>query len=298
LNETRSRPPLRARIGTSAALTTPFDADGSVDWPGLAAHAAGLLGQGLEVVTAFGTTGEGASVPGPVRAELHERMAALGVPSSRLVECIYATAAEDAGAAMARSLAAGAAGILLPPPFYFKGVGEDGVFRWFAAAIEAAGAGCRDVLLYSLPQLTGVPVGAALTARLREAYPDVIAGVKDSGGDWQHTAALVREHSDLAILVGNEGHLAGAVRLGASGAISGVANFAPGLVRRLVAGEDDPRIDALLALLLAYPVVPAIKAVLAARTGDAGWSRVRPPLEPLEPAVATALAAEVAGLLA
>jgi 4-hydroxy-tetrahydrodipicolinate synthase len=298
VSEAPPRAPLRARIGTSAALATPFGPDGAVDWPAFAAHASALLARGLEVVTVFGTTGEGASVPREVRTGLCERMSALGVPATRLVECVYATAAEDAGAAMRRSLAAGVAGILLPPPFYFKGVSEDGVFRWFAAAIEAAGPDCRDVLLYSIPQLTGVAIGAGLTGRLREAYPGAIAGVKDSGGDWAHTAALVRAHSDLAILVGNEDQLAQAVRLGASGAISGVANFAPELVQRLVTGADDARIGPLLARLLAHPLVPAIKAVLAAQTGRAGWIRVRPPLEPLAPAAGAALAAEVAPLAA
>ena len=130
---------------------------------------------------------------------------------------------------MRRSLAAGCAGIVLTPPFYFKGVDDEGVYRWFSEAIEAAGAGARDVILYHLPQVTGVSIAEALTGRLRRAFPEVIAGVKDSGGNWEHTASLLGEHRDLAILVGHEGHLARAVRQGASGAISGIANVAPRL---------------------------------------------------------------------
>src|SRR5690606_514242 len=112
------------------------------------------------------------------------------------------------------------------------------------------------VILYNIPQLTGVKVGAELTGRLRKAFPEVVAGVKDSGGDWQHTSALLAEHRDLAILVGHEGHLAQAVRSGATGAISGLANVAPGLVAKLVRGEEDPRVEPTIGRILALQVVP------------------------------------------
>ena len=88
----------------------------------------------------------------------------------------------------------------------------------------------------TFPALTGVTIGPALVGRLRRAFPEAVAGVKDSSGDWKQTTALIAEHRDLAILVGHEGHLAQAVQSGASGAISGVANIAPRLVAGLVAG--------------------------------------------------------------
>jgi 4-hydroxy-tetrahydrodipicolinate synthase len=198
---------------------------------------------------------------------------------------------------MRRSLAAGCAGILLTPPFYIKEVSDDGVFAWFAEVFETVGGGARDVILYNIPALTGVTIGPALTSRLREAFPEVIAGVKDSSGDWEQTAALVRAHPDLAILAGHEGYLAAAVRLGASGSISGISNVGPGLVGRLVAGTDDPFIDEVLGLVRSLPVVPAIRAILAAKTGDDAWRRPRAPLLPItrpdELAACAALAARL-----
>jgi 4-hydroxy-tetrahydrodipicolinate synthase len=252
----------------------------------------------MNVVTAFGTTGEGVSIPLSERAELYDRTGAAGIAASQLVECVYGPAAEDAGRHMRRSLAAGCAGILLTPPFYIKNVSDDGVFAWFAQVFETAGAGARDVILYNIPALTGVTIGAALTTRLREAFPNVIAGVKDSSGNWEHTSALLAAHRDLAILVGHEGHLAAAVRDGAAGAISGISNIAPRLVAGLVRGEDDSRIDDVLRQVLALPVVPAIKAVLAAQTGDAAWRRVRAPLTPIASAADLAACARLAETIA
>lgn len=288
--------PMREKIGVSAALATPFDEGGGIDWRRFTAHAGRLLGQGMKVVTAFGTTGEGVSLAMAARAPLYERMAQAGIAAGQLVECVYGPPSREAGAHMRRALEAGAAGILFAPPFYFKQPSEEGIYRWFSEALEAAGPACRDIILYNIPQLTGVTVGPALVTRLRTAFPGVIAGVKDSSGDWDQTTALLREHRDLAILVGHEGHLARAARQGASGAISGVANFAPALVAKLVQGEDDARIDAILGLLLKLPVVPAVKGVLAAQTGDETWLRVRAPLEALSAAGDLATCTRIAEL--
>jgi 4-hydroxy-tetrahydrodipicolinate synthase len=290
--------PMRRLIGMSAPLVTPFTESGGVDWPRFTAHARSRLGNGMNVVTAFGTTGEGVSIPVEERLGLYDRIGGAGLAPSQFVECVYGPASADAGRHMRRSLEAGCAGILLTPPFYIKNVSDDGVFAWFAEVFEAVGGGARDVILYNIPALTGVIIGASLTTRLREAFPGVIAGVKDSSGNWEHTSALLAAHRDLAILVGHEGHLAAAVRSGASGAISGISNIGPQLVAKLVRGEDDPRIDDVLRQVLALPVVPAIKAVLAAQTGDDAWRRVRAPLLPISASLELAACRRLAETLA
>jgi 4-hydroxy-tetrahydrodipicolinate synthase len=275
--------PLRDRIGESVALATPFDAVGGIDWARFSAHADRLLAQGMEVVTAFGTTGEGASIDPQVRARLFEEMGVRGIAPARVATCVYGNSPEESGRDMARALEAGAAAILLEPPFYYTDVSNDGVYRWFSESFESAGSACRDVILYNIPQLTGVTIGPELVSKLREAFPQVVAGVKDSGGDWDHTASLIAEHKDLAILVGHEGHLARAVRLGASGTICGIGNFAPELIQKLARGEDDPRIDVIIGYILANPVVPALKALLAAQLGEPEWARVKSPLVEFQP---------------
>lgn len=297
MTEQRGGHPLRRKVGLSAAMTTAFTSTGEIDWGRYAAHAKHLLGRGMQVVTAFGTTGEGISVPVATRAALYERMDAAGIHAGQLVECVYGLSATDTGAHARRSLEAGCAAVLLTPPFYFKEPTDEGIYSWFSRTLEATGPAARDIILYNIPQLTGVTIGLETLARLRRAFGMAIGGVKDSGGSWSYTEPLVRAHADLAILVGNEGHLAQAVRLGASGAISGLANFAPELVGGLVSGADDPRIGGLLRAVLARPVVPAIKAYMGAKL-DPVWREVLPPLEPLDAPATAALVAEIDSTLA
>jgi 4-hydroxy-tetrahydrodipicolinate synthase len=287
---------LRSVVGLSAALATPFTAAGEVDWPRFAAHARNLLGRGMKVVTAFGTTGEGISIPVAVRAGLYERMERENVAPGALVECVYGLAVADTAGYARRALEAGCAAVLLTPPFYFTDVGREGLYRWLADTVEKMGGAARDVILYNIPQLTGVRIELDVLEKLRRAFGAVIGGVKDSGGDWSYTEPLVRANPDLAVLVGNEAHLAQAVRLGASGAISGIANFAPELVGELVAGRDEPRIGPILEAVRARPIVPAIKAFMA-DTGEEAWRRVCPPLEPLLPARSASLTAEITAAL-
>jgi 4-hydroxy-tetrahydrodipicolinate synthase len=144
------------------------------------------------------------------------------------------------------------------------------------------GASARDVLLYHIPSMTQAGLSVALVGRLRQAFPEVIAGVKDSSGDWANTEALLQQHSDLAILVGDERQLARAVRAGAQGTICGLANICPDTVLPLAEkGQDDPRIKRLVDVLENFPVIPAVKAIIAHRTGEQSWLNSRAPLLPI-----------------
>jgi len=124
-----------------------------------------------------------------------------------------------------------------------------------------------------------VPLTVSLIARLRTAFPAVVAGVKDSSGDWPFTESLLQAHGDLIILIGDERHLAKGVRLGGQGAISGMANFLPGEVKLMAQeGRDDARVEGFVAELLKYPVTAAVKAMVARLSDDEMWLAVRPPL--------------------
>ncbi len=285
--------PLRRIIGLSAALATPFTPAGDVDWPFFAAHARNLLSRGMNVVTAFGTMGEGISIPLATRAALYERMAGNGVPPSALVECIYGLAASDAGQQARRAFASGCTGILLTPPSTTSQSARRGSIDGSPRRSQRAVPTPRTLSSTTSRRPHRVASPRAPSRRLWGG----IGGVEDSSGEWPYTEALVRAHPDLAILVGNEGHLAAAVRLGASGAISGLANFVPELVGRLVSGVDDARIEPLLRAVLARPVVPAIKAFMADSVDEA-WRRVASPLEPLAPARSAGPRAEIQSALA
>ena len=270
---------MATRFGLSVALATPFDVSGRIDIPSMVEHAKRCLSAGCNSVTLFGTTGEGASVGSTERKAVFEAMLAAGLSGNQIVAGVLVNAAEDAAEQARYALQKGARNILLAPPSYFKNVSEDGLFGWYSDVFNALGSEARGVLLYNIPSVTTIQLPLNLIGRLRAAFPTVVSGVKDSGGEWSYSEALLKAHSDMTILIGDERDLAKSVRMGGQGAISGVANFAPAELRVMaVDGKDDPRIEQLVVELLRHPVTPAVKVLVAHLTGDNRWIAVRSPL--------------------
>lgn len=288
--------PLRAnRFGLSVALATPFAEDRSIDLPRLVAHGRQSLADGCTSLTLFGTTGEGASLG------FNERNRALGAvvgagvdPGRQLVVGIAAASVEEAIAQGRAGLMLGCPSFLLAPPFYFKGVGDEGLFDWFAAVLNGLGPRASNVIVYHIPQVTSVGLSVDLVDRLKKAFPVQVKGVKDSSGDWANAEALLKHHGDLHILIGDERLLARAMTLGASGAITGMANVVPDLMLPLLDGIGEPRVDAMVEAVLAHPVTAAVKALVGHRRKDPmAWSRMRAPLRSLEQAECARLFAAV-----
>lgn len=266
-------------FGLSAALTTPFDSKGAIALDVLTAHARRCLENGCDSVTLFGTTGEGSSIGNRERATVLSAFSAAGIAANRIVTGVLVDSAQDAADQAAQALEAGARNVLLAPPSYFKNVGDEGLFRWFSEVFAQLGDKARDIIVYNIPSVTMVKLSVELVGRLRQAFPDIVTGVKDSGGDWAHTERLLKDHGDLIILIGDERHLAQGTRLGGQGAISGMANVMPQEIRAMaVDGKDDARVVDLVVEILKYPVTPAVKVLVARTTGDAVWLDVRPPL--------------------
>lgn len=264
----------------AAALPTPVDESGNIIISLLIEHANTMLQAGCDSIVPFGTTGEGASFPSVTRRHMVEAMGQGGVNPDRLIACVYGTSAQEAADEITFYNQIGCRGILLVPPFYFPYPSDQGLFDWHRKVIELAGNAMLPTLIYNIPALTQVKLSVPLVTRLREAFPDVIAGVKDSAGDWSDTASLLQTHSDLTILVGHEGQLADAVKRGASGCISGMMNVTPNLVSQLAIGESRSDIDQLLEWVLSGPVIPNIKALLADKTDEPRWRNTVSPLLP------------------
>lgn len=279
------------RFGLSCAIATPFGEDGAVDLPRFTAHAHQVLAGGCGSVTAFGTTGEGSSLGLSDRDQIFGALKAAGLDfRTQVIGGIMAASVSDAAAQARQILDVNGRALLLAPPFYFKGVSDDGLFAWFADLFTNLGASARDVFLYNIPSVTAVTLSVDLIGRLRRAFPTIIAGVKDSSGDWPYTQALLAAHKDLAILVGDERSLAAAVRLGAEGTICGVSNLMPQrLLPMVMEGTPDDGVSRLVDALLKLPVIPAVKSLLADQTGDKSWLRCRPPLTALTDAQAAHL---------
>jgi 4-hydroxy-tetrahydrodipicolinate synthase len=270
---------LSQRFGLSVALATPFERDGGISVDQAVAQAKRCLEAGCASITLFGTTGEGSSIGTKEREQVLSAFLDAGIAPSQIVVGVLVVSAEDAATQAAFALSKGVRNILLAPPSYFKNISDEGIFGWFSAVFAILGDLARDVLLYNIPSVTMVPLSLPLITRLRESFPDVVTGVKDSSGDWPFTETLLKAHSDLIILIGDERHLAKGVRLGGQGAISGMANFVPAEVKCMAEeGRDDARVEGFVDQLLKYPVTPAVKVMVARMSGDDRWLAVRPPL--------------------
>ena len=280
------------RIGLNCALSTPFSERGTIDIPRLVAHAQWVLANGCDGLTLFGTTGEGASIGVPGRYQMLAALAGAGIDlRSKVVAGVSAASAHEVIDQAKAGYDMNVRGLLLAPPFYFTGVSDEGLFRFFAGVFEKLGPAARDVLLYHIPGMTGVPLSIELTARLAKAFPGVILGIKDSAGDGDMTDRRLKELPGLQVLVGDERQLARAVRNGGAGSICGLANVAPDLLGALANdGKEDIRVNRMVDAILGYSFMPAIKALIADRLGDPAWRVMRAPLEALGEAEARTLA--------
>jgi len=290
-----SVPPVR---GLWCALLTPIGREGGVDHARLVAHARALLGQGVDGVAPFGTTGEGQSFSADERRAGLDALLEGGVAASRVVAATGCAALPETVALTRHAVAAGCTAALVLPPFFWKDVADDGLFAWYATLIEKVADPRLKLLLYHLPQVSAVPLSVDLVGRLAAAFPGTVVGVKDSEGNWAHTSALLARVPGLAVLIGHEPHLPRLMRAGGAGTICGVANLLPGLVRALLSPQvdagDEARIAAFIDIAFRQPLMAGFKSMLADQRSDPGWLAVRPPLVPLTDAQRAALRAALA----
>ena len=265
-------------FGVSAALTTPFNANGSVDFDRLNDHIKTVLSEGCDSVTFFGTTGEGASVASDTRLAALRSAIDAQIDPGKLILTLHGASADDVVAQAKSALQMKVQQFLLPPPSYFGDPADQGLFDWFSHILSQFHGTPAKFILYHIPQVIGVGLPIELIAQLKATYPVSVYGVKDSSGSFENTKKLL-QLSGLEILVGDERLLADAVKLGASGAISGIANvFSEQLNQMVTTGESDPAINQLVDNVLQFPVTPAIKALVAHKYQANQWRHTTPPL--------------------
>lgn len=286
-----------SKFGISVALLTPFTAEGDVDAARLGSHANAVLTGGASGITLFGTTGEGASLSAEERIEGVATLLKADIPAGKLTLGIYANSVAEAAGQIRAGLAAGVTTFLVPPPFYFPGTNDEGLFAWYAQLLAATDPGAQ-LILYHIPQVTAVPLSADLVGRIYAAFPGRIRAVKDSSGSWDTATAFLGLNS-VPVLVGDERLLHRTVPLGGAGSITGCANLHPGrLTRVFETGQEDAALSTEIGAIVACPVIPALKVLLARATGDSAWENLRAPLVPLsDDQRATLLAATSAELI-
>ncbi len=270
--------------GLWCATLTPLTDRGAIDHARFVAHVHWLFSQGVRGIAPFGTTGEGQSFSvDERRAGLDALLAAF--PGKRILPGTGCASLADTIALTRHATSAGCIASLVLPPFFWKGPSDDGLFAWYARLIEGVNDPRLRIFLYHLPQISSVPLPVDLVARLANAYPGTIAGIKDSQGSWDNTSALLARVPQLAVVIGHEPDLPRLVGAGGAGTICGVANAYPHLVQALLSAEASAETQARIAkfveILFMQPFLPAFKSIVADRTGDPGWRNVREPLLPL-----------------
>lgn len=287
--------------GIWPALLTPLTETLDIDLDAFARHAKSLLAAGCTGLTPFGTTGEGPSFSLAERRDAIDGLVARGVPAERILVSTSCAALPEVVALTRHALAVGAHGCLLLPPFFLKGVPEQGVIDAYRWVIDRVADARLRLYLYHIPQVSGVPLTHHVIATLKDLYPETIVGIKDSGCDRAASLALADAFiGRVMVYVGNEPDLPVLGARGSTGAVSGVANVMPRLVHRLVtnhagagAAHDQQRVRAFLDILGGYGLTAAFKGVMAFLDGNPAWLRVRPPLV----ALAAAEVARLAGQL-
>jgi 4-hydroxy-tetrahydrodipicolinate synthase len=287
--------------GVFSAALTPLTAELMPDHGAFAEHAKWLLAEGCDGIAMLGTTGEANSFSLAERKALLEATIAAGVAPHKLLPGTGVAAYTETVDLTKHALSCGVTDVVMLPPFYYKGVSDDGVFAAYSEILQRIGDSRLRVVLYHIPQMSAVPISHDVIARLIAAYPQTVVGIKDSSGDLANMEAMVEKFPGFSVLAGADPVLLPLRRKGGAGCITATSNLVARDLSFIFHHALDParagEVDAAQARVVAartkaskYPQMASLKAMTAHRTGHAGWMRLRPPLLPLTEAQAAELA--------
>jgi 4-hydroxy-tetrahydrodipicolinate synthase len=310
--------------GVLAPVVTPFKADLSPDSQRFIAHCKWLLSQNCGLAV-FGTNSEANSLSLEERAMLLDELAAAGVDPARMMPGTGCCSIMETVELTKQAVENGCAGVLMLPPFYYKDVSEEGLYRYFSEVVQRVGDARLKIYLYHIPPVAVVGVTTRLVERLLAAYPNAIAGMKDSSGDWNNTKTFLDAFAVRAgraaptagaahtfdVFVGSESFLLANMRNGGVGTISAIANVNPAAIYELYVActeqskfeNRESKLEQLQSKLdvvrqvfssRKFPsMIAALKQAIAIYADDPAWRTVRPPLVELTPEQAKTLAAEL-----
>ena len=275
--------------GVHCAAATPVTADGTPDLRLFSEHCRLLLEEGCHGIAMLGTTGEANSFGVRQRMALLEAAIDGGTPAGALLPGTSTPSVEDTVALSSHAVKAGAKGVVLLPPYYYKDVSVEGLFRFYARVIEGVGNDRMRVVLYHIPRVSQIPIPHELIARLMEAFPGIVCGMKDSHGDLDQMKMVCERFPDLGVLAGADPVMLPLLKIGGAGCITATSNLRSDALRVVWDGWDDPaksadvdaaqnRINEWRALTNRYVQLPTVKTMLARSRRDIGWLNLMPPL--------------------
>src|SRR5437868_6664979 len=298
--------------GVLAPVVTPFKDDLSPDTERFIAHCKWLLSQNCGLAV-FGTNSEANSLAVEERAMLLDELVGAGVDPSHMMPGTGCCSIMETVKLTAQAVDHGCAGVLMLPPFYYKDVSDEGLYRYFSEVVQRVGDARLKIYLYHIPPVAVVGITTGLVERLLAAYPNAIAGMKDSSGDWNNTRMFLDAfvtanpaRTGFDVFVGSESFLLANMRNGGVGTISATANVNPAAIHKLYTefkNSDADELQAKLNVVRAvfssrkFPsMIAALKQAIAIYGEDPAWARVRPPLVELTPEQASTLSEALRGI--
>ena len=288
--------------GVLSPVITPFRKDYSPDAGRFVRHCRWLLKSGCAGLAVFGTNSEANSMSVAEKRALLEALVAGGVPAASLMPGTGHCAISDSIEMTRAAVELGCAGVLMLPPFYYKGVSDEGLYRNFAEVIERVGDERLQLYLYHIPPVSQVPITLGLIEKLLAKYPGIVAGAKDSSGDWSNTKAMLDAFArdGFDVFAGSEAFLLDNMRHGGKGCITATGNINPGPIAHVFRNWRSADADRLQAGISAtrkivqkQPMIPALKAAVAHFGHDPEWRTLRPPLTELTPSQEETLLSEL-----
>jgi len=287
--------------GVLSPVLTPFGPGLAADKERFIAHCKWLLSQNCGLAV-FGTTSEANSLAVRERSALLEELVETGIDTSRMMVGVGCCSIAETVDLTSQAVKHACAGVLMLPPFYYKGVSEEGLYRYFSEVVQRVGDTRLRIYLYHIPPVAVVGITPGLVERLLKSYPDAIAGMKDSSGDWNNTKVFLDAfaQSGFDVFVGSESFLLANMRNGGVGTISATANVNPAAIHKLYAewqtadaDEQQAKLNVIRDAFGKHPMTSALKQTIAIYTNDPPWARVRPPLVELGSGQSEMLAAEL-----
>ena len=286
--------------GVLAPVVTPFNQSLEVDKDRLLSHCRWLLASNVGLAV-FGTNSEANSLSTDEKVELLHFLVDSGIDPKRMMPGTGTCALPDSVRLTSEAVKLGCKGTLMLPPFYYKGVSDDGLYASYAEIIERVGNTDLQIYLYHIPPIAQIPLSVALIDRLVKNYPNSIAGIKDSSGDWEGTLAfLTGGWDDFRVFCGSESFLLANMRQGGAGCISATANVNPAAIHNLFkswqstdAENLQDQLNSVRQLIQNYPMIPALKSTIAICAKDDTWHTVRPPLTALSSELLSKLSSDL-----
>src|SRR5690606_18409184 len=277
------------------AAASPVLEDGTPDHLAFSQHCKALIEEGCHGVALLVSTGEANSFSIDQRMAILENLISTGVEADRLLPSTSQTNVAYSVKLVRHAVDAGVKACVVLPPLYYKGVSDEGLFRFYAELVEGVGSNDLRVILYHIPPIAQVGISLELTARLRDAFPGIFVGVKDSSGKLESMQAFTQAFENCSGLAGADPLMLRLLKAGDERCIASGSNLIGKHLRDVFDNFFDEsqaekvekaqgRINAWRDLSNAYVQLPTIKGMLARRRSHAGWTRVRPPLVELNEA--------------